>query len=122
MEQMEEKVIEEKKVETTAEKVIEPQSEEHGEIIDFFKKIKFRKQTIGGLDERSVWKKLEELNRLYDSAIRAEKIRRTALLDEYKRTLLNEIDNGETTVERLRDFIATGCPASEPAQKSNDEE
>ena len=33
-----------------------------------------------------MWKKLEELDRLYDAAIRAERARYNALLDTYKKT------------------------------------
>ena len=89
--------------------VMEPQSEEHEKIIEFLKTVKFRKKMIGGLDARSVWKKLDELNRLYDAAIRAEKIRGNTLLAEYKRAALSEISRRDATIEQLRDTIAKTC-------------
>lgn len=101
--------------------VMEPQSEEHEKIIEFLKTVKFRKKMIGGLDARSVWKKLDELNRLYDAAIRAEKIRGNTLLAEYKRAALSEISRRDAAIEQLRDSIAKGSPDSQTASESSDE-
>lgn len=44
-------------------------NQEHKEIIKWFQTVKFRRMMFGGVDENDVWKKLEELNRLYESAI-----------------------------------------------------
>ena len=100
---------------------MEPQSEEHEKIIEFLKTVKFRKKMIGGLDARSVWKKLDELNRLYDAAIRAEKIRGNALLAECKRAASSEISRRDATIEQLRDTIAKACYNLQPASEISHE-
>ena len=48
---------------------------------------KVQKTVVGGIDEVQMWKKLEELDQLYDAAIRAERARYNALLDTYKKLL-----------------------------------
>ena len=50
-------------------------NQEHKEIIKWFQTVKFRRTLFGGVDENDVWKKLQELNQLYESAIRAERER-----------------------------------------------
>ena len=57
---------------------------ERAEIIDFLKSVKFRGKLFGGVDERTVWKKIGELDALYTKALEAERVRYDALLDEYK--------------------------------------
>ena len=46
-------------------------SPEQEAIVRWFRTVKFRKSLLGGVDEVSMWKKLEELYALYDAAIRA---------------------------------------------------
>ena len=48
-------------------------SPEQEAIVRWFRTVKFRKSLLGGVDEVSMWKKLEELYALYDAAIRAER-------------------------------------------------
>ena len=55
---------------------------EHEQIAEWLKRLKFRRQLFLGLDERDVWKKLVELNELYDASLRAERARYDALLCE----------------------------------------
>ena len=100
----------------------EPQSEEHERIIEFFKKLRFRKKMFGGVDERVVWKKLEELDRLYEEAIRAEKLRGKALINEYKRSAIAEIEKLEKMIRLLREKISGDSSDSKPATGSSDEE
>ena len=57
---------------------------ERAEIIEWLKTVKFRGKLFGGVDKRSVWKKLGELDALYTKALEAERVRYDALLDEYK--------------------------------------
>ena len=45
---------------------------EQEEIVRWFRKTRFRKTLVGGVDEVQLWKKLEELYGLYEKAIRAE--------------------------------------------------
>lgn len=61
-----------------------PVSGELQAVTDWFAKVRFRRQLIGGLDERSVWNKIRELNALYEKALHAERIRYDVLLEEYR--------------------------------------
>ena len=56
-------------------------SPEQEAIIQWFRTVKFRKNLLGGVDEASMWKKLEELYALYEAAIRAERTRYNVLLE-----------------------------------------
>lgn len=56
-------------------------SREQQEIVDWYRKVKFKKNLLGGVDEVQMWKKLEELYGLYANAIRAERARYDALLE-----------------------------------------
>lgn len=57
--------------------------EEHEErIADFLKKTKFRRKIFGGVDEKDVWQKIEQLNELYRQALQAERVRCDTLLRE----------------------------------------
>ena len=100
---------------------ITPKSEEHAEILAFLKAVKFRKKLFGGIDERSVWKKLDELSKLYDVAIVAEQIRYKALTKEYKRAALIEIDKRDKEIERLREIISKKYPENQPVSEGGDE-
>ncbi len=53
---------------------------ELGKVAEWLKEVKFKKTLIGGVDERDVWKKLDELNALYNSVLVAERARYDALL------------------------------------------
>ena len=63
----------------------EPLNSEQKTIVEWLKKVRFRKQLFGGVSEQDVWKKIDELNKLYDAALTAERIRYEALLAEYKK-------------------------------------
>ncbi len=63
------------------------------ELLQWFKTVKFRKAFIGGIDERSMWKKLEQLNELYEKAILSERARYDAMLNAYKTTANKTIAN-----------------------------
>ena len=62
----------------------EPLNSEQKTIVEWLKKVRFRKQLFGGVNEQDVWKKIDELNKLYDAALTAERIRYEALIAEYK--------------------------------------
>lgn len=59
-----------------------PMSREEQEIIHWFKEVRFRRKLFGGVNEEDVWKKLEQLNGMFDAALRAERIRYDVLLEE----------------------------------------
>lgn len=52
------------------------------EIAELFKKLRFRKKLVGGIDEADVWKQLDMLQREYRSAYDAQEEYYQALLDE----------------------------------------
>lgn len=49
-------------------------------IVPWLRKVRFRKCLFGGVREEDVWKKMEELNNLYEAALVAEQARYDALL------------------------------------------
>lgn len=60
----------------------EPLNHEQGRIQDWLKQVRFKQTVIGGVDEADVWKKIAELNSLYEAALSAERARYDALLAE----------------------------------------
>lgn len=54
------------------------------DILQWIKKLKFKKKLFGGVDEADVYKKIEELNSLYEKALLNERARYDALLKEAK--------------------------------------
>lgn len=62
----------------------EPLNSEQKTIVEWLKKVRFRKQLFGGVSEQDVWKKIDELNKLYDAALTAERIRYETLIAETK--------------------------------------
>ncbi len=55
---------------------------EQARIHQWLKQVRFRKSTFGGVEEADVWKKIAELNGLYEAALSAERARYDALLAE----------------------------------------
>ena len=45
---------------------------EQQNIVEWLKKVRFQKQLFGGVSEQDVWKKIDELNKLYEAALAAE--------------------------------------------------
>lgn len=58
-----------------------PLNREHKRLLKWLCNVKFRRALFGGVDETDVWKKIEELNGLYEAALRAERARYDALLE-----------------------------------------
>ena len=54
------------------------------EIAKWLSKVKFRKKAVGGLDPVDVWKKIEELNGLYEKALAAERVRCNLLIRQLR--------------------------------------
>ena len=48
----------------------------------FLKSVHFKRKLLGGVSEADVWKKISELNSLYETALAAERTRYNALLKE----------------------------------------
>ena len=71
------------------------------EIADYLKKIKFRRNLIGGVDEADVWRQLEFLQKEYRSAFDAQ--------EAWYQALVAERDNAITRLrEHVRDHSAEG--------------
>lgn len=60
-----------------------PLNHEHERIRKWLKQVRFKKTTFGGVSEADVWKKIAELNTLYEAALSAERARYDALLAEH---------------------------------------
>ena len=52
------------------------------DIAEFIDKMKFRKSLIGGVDEQSVWKKIEDLNNEYKSVFDEQETKYRTLLED----------------------------------------
>lgn len=59
-----------------------PLNHEHLRIRKWLQEVRFKKTIFGGVDEADVWKKIEELNIMYEAALSAERARYEALLEE----------------------------------------
>ena len=60
-------------------------SHEQQRIAQWLDKVKFRKKLFGGIREKDVWKKIGELNDMYNVALIAERARYDALLEQQLR-------------------------------------
>lgn len=58
-----------------------PLNHEQERIHKWLKQVRFRKVFFGGVSEADVWKKIAELNGLYEAALSAERARYDALLE-----------------------------------------
>lgn len=67
---------------TPAAKETQPLCREAESIRAWLKRVRFKKAALGGVDEADVWKKIGELNTLYEQALAAERMRYDALLEE----------------------------------------
>ena len=68
----------------------EAMSREQRRIAEYLKQVKFRKQLFGGVSERDVWKKIGELNEMFNAALVAERARYDALLEQQRAGLGTE--------------------------------
>lgn len=59
---------------------VEPLNHEQARIQKWLKQVRFQKTFFGGVREADVWKKIAELNTLYEAALSAERARYDALL------------------------------------------
>lgn len=63
-------------------------------IADWLEKVRFRKKFFGGVDEQNVWKKIDELNHMYEALLEAERVRYHTMIEHYKKTG-KEMQDGE---------------------------
>ncbi len=67
-----------------------PLNHEQERLQKWLKEVRFKPQAFGGVSEADVWKKIAELNTLYEAALSAERARYDALLAEQARVLRAE--------------------------------
>ncbi len=68
--------------------------EEEKRIAKWLEKLRFRR-TLFGVNERDVWKKLAELDEMYQQLLRAERVRYDTLLEQQKKTVSSPDADGE---------------------------
>ena len=79
-------------------------SREQLKISRWLKKLKFRRVLFGGVSEQDVWKRMNELNSLYEVALAAERARCDALIEQGATDLTivsNNAGNGDTGLAAL---------------------
>lgn len=76
-------------------------SREQVKIARWLKKLKFRKVLFGGIREQEVWKRMGELNALYEAALVAERARCDALIEQARAEARGDW-GGEPFSERRR--------------------
>ena len=59
---------------------------EHEKLKEWFRTVRFRKVLFGGVDEVHLWKKLEELNQIYETSLSAERARYDALIADHQKS------------------------------------
>lgn len=62
------------------------ENENSNKIVEWLEKVHFRKKFFGGVDEQDVWKKISELNNMYENALEAERVRYDTLIEDYKKS------------------------------------
>jgi len=67
---------------------------EFKKIGDWLSTVSFRKKVVGGLDPVDVWEKIEELNRLYENALIAERTRYNLMVQTVMAKRTPEEKNG----------------------------
>ena len=68
-------------------------------IENWLKTTTFKKKLLGGVDEADVWKKIGELNSLYEAALAAERARCDAMIEHYKQAATSASARRERTGE-----------------------
>ena len=77
-------------------------SEEQQELVRWLKTVRFRKAIVGGVDEADLWKKLEQLNHLYEAALAAERARYNALMNAYVQSTNAKLDQYRQALDQSR--------------------
>lgn len=60
-------------------------------IREWLNHVRFRKAVFGGVQESDVWKKIAELNTLYENALAAERMRYDSILEERAEAMAKEL-------------------------------
>lgn len=57
---------------------------EYRKIASWLLKVKFKPKLFGGVDPLDVWEKIEELNKMYEAALMAERIRCDMVIEKVR--------------------------------------
>ncbi len=71
-------------------------------MLKWLKTVRFKKAVMGGVSEQDVWKKLEELNNLYEAALVSERARYDTLLNAYTQNAKSKIASYQKAVKSLQ--------------------
>ena len=91
---------------------------EQEKLRQWFQEVKFRKVLFGGVDEIQLWKKLEELNQIYETSLSAERARYDALLADHQKSCNAVIRK----YKKLAESRNTGRDAGKEKAESSGEE
>ena len=69
-------------------------------ITELFKKLKFKKKLIGGIDEADVWAKLDKLQKEYRRVYDLREAELQAVIDYQEKFLIGEADYAEYDANR----------------------
>ena len=94
---------------------------ERQDIAEWLKKTRFRTKFFMGADEVDVWKKIGQLNRLYDKALLAERARYDALLRQYMDTVKTQQECRSYKEECEVEDEYSGKGEQLPAREDNSE-
>ncbi|MDO4649147.1 MAG: hypothetical protein Q4B26_10905 [Eubacteriales bacterium] len=91
-------------------------NEAHREMLEWLKTVKFKKTILGGVSERDLWKKIGELNELYEASLLAERARYDALLNT-----IVESENAELKKYKraVRNLMAKNKELEKACQKAS---
>lgn len=62
-------------------------------ITEWIEGVRFRKKFFGGVSEEDVWKKIEELNKMYQASLEAERVRYDTMIEHYKKAGMETSDS-----------------------------
>lgn len=68
---------------------------EHEKLKEWFQTVRFRKKRFGGIDEKDVWLKMEELNGMYEAALIAERARYDTLLQKQRNSIRKSLNTSK---------------------------
>ena len=91
---------------------------EQEKLRQWFQEVKFRKVLFGGVDEIQLWKKLEELNQIYETSLSAERARYDALIADQQKSCNAVIRK----YKKLAESRNTGRDAGKEKAESSGEE
>lgn len=80
----------------------EPVNSEHQKMLEWLKTVKFKKTLINGVDEEDVWRKLEELNDMYEASLIEERAGNEALFDAYVNSAQAELKKYKMAVKTMK--------------------